>query len=88
MRNLKTLNEEISRMKSLFRYKKGTSNVDDLIIYEQENLQTETENCIEIIHTGTFAATKSESTQPFNDFIAKMQSEINNNNNHRKNQFL
>ncbi len=37
MRNPKTLNEEINRMKSLFEYKKGTSNVEELIIYEQEN---------------------------------------------------
>jgi hypothetical protein len=36
MKKIKTLNEEINRMKSLFGYKKGTSNVEELIIYEQE----------------------------------------------------
>jgi hypothetical protein len=86
MRNLKTLNEEINRMKSLFNYKKGTSNVDDLIIYEQENPpggvivdENKGKECIDILHTGTFAAEKSDSSKPFKEFIAKMQSEINSN---------
>jgi hypothetical protein len=91
MRNSKTLNEEINRMKSLFEYKKGTSNVEELIIYEQENPpggvivdENKGKKCIDILHTGTFAAEKSDSTKPFKDFMAKMQTEINKNESLKK----
>lgn len=91
MRNPKTLNEEINRMKSLFEYKKGTSNVEELIIYEQENPpggvivdENKGKKCIDILHTGTFAAEKSDSSKPFKDFMTKMQTEINKNESLKK----
>jgi uncharacterized membrane protein YkoI len=40
--------------------------------------------CIDILHTGTFAAEKSDSTKPFKDFMAKMQTEINKNESLKK----
>ena len=91
MKKIKTLNEEINRMKSLFGYKKGTSNVEELIIYEQETPpdgvivdENKGKKCIDILHTGTFAAEKSDSTKPFKDFMAKMQTEINKNESLKK----
>lgn len=88
MKKVKTLNEEINRMKSLFSYKKGVSNVEELIIYEQneptEDVSSELKKCVDIVHTGTFASEKSDSSKPFKDFMTKMQTEINKNESLKK----
>lgn len=79
MKNLKTLNEEINRMKSLFNYKKGTSNVDDLIIYEQEdrnNTGALKDNCTMFNYTGEFSVANVDASENFNDFIVKLKEKI------------
>ncbi len=86
MKKIKTLNEEIKRMKSLFHYEEGSTILETIDIYEQDE-QNELgllspPNCDvseEISHIGEFSATKSDATKPFTDFITKMKTQIDGN---------
>ncbi len=87
------LAEELYRMRKLMNFdskefNENTTSLDRLVESkiltkmlneEEEDTNTVVDDCITIKHTGSFAAEKSDSSKPFEDFITKMKTEINEN---------